>query len=114
MILYALPVHFLCQLLFTSFFFQIRPPFNLSQAPPLLESEEGVKGEGERGMELGERPGTLHIHTGETRVRTRGGHVASMAKKLWCMAATQANPRTRGVRASVRLGGHVWASYGPN
>jgi hypothetical protein len=29
------------------------------------ESEEGVEGEGECGMELGERPGTLHINTGE-------------------------------------------------
>jgi hypothetical protein len=55
------------------------------------ESEEGVKGEGERGMELDERPRTLHIHAGEARAQTRGGHAASMAKLLWCMADTQAN-----------------------
>jgi hypothetical protein len=42
--------------------------------------------------------------------RARGIH----GEELWCMAAMQANHRARGVRASVRLGDLVWASYGPN
>jgi hypothetical protein len=37
-----------------------------------------------------------------------GGHA------LDHVSAVEANHRARGVRASVRLGGHVWASYGPN
>jgi hypothetical protein len=39
-------------------------------------------------MEHGERPGTLHIHSGEGKARTRRGHAAFMAKTLWRMAAT--------------------------
>jgi hypothetical protein len=31
----------------------------------VLESEEGVECKGERVMELGERPGTLHTHASE-------------------------------------------------
>jgi hypothetical protein len=78
------------------------------------ESEEGVKGEGERGMELDERPRTLHIHAGEARAWTCGGNAASMVKKLWCMAATQANPRARGGRRCDQGEMRFWAAYGPN
>jgi hypothetical protein len=30
------------------------------------------------------------------------------------VSTVRALSRARGVRAAVRLGGHVWASYGPN
>jgi hypothetical protein len=75
-------------------------------------NEGGTSESGKRGNERSVSSGCPHGR--RQGVGTREGNAASMAKKLWCMAATQANPRTRGVRASVRLGDHVWVSYGPN
>jgi hypothetical protein len=71
-----------------------------------------VKGEGEREMELGERPGTLHIHAGEARARTRRGHAASMAKKLWCMAATPSPKGTTVEQVAGTVQGVLEAVYG--
>jgi hypothetical protein len=55
-----------------------------------------VKGEGERGMELGERPGTLHIHAGEG------------------MEGTSAYDRAPGGRHSEHVRMTIWAGSGLN
>jgi hypothetical protein len=57
-----------------------------------LESEKGVKGEGKRGMERDERPGTLHIHAGEG------------------MEGTSAYDRAPGRRHSEHIWMTIWVS----